>query len=217
MAEAVHKSVLQQETVDALEPRDGGLYVDATFGAGGISRALLESADCSVVAIDQDPKAIERSEPIRRDFKGRFEIVEGRFGSMDVLLRPALERKQRDSVDGVTLDLGVSSPQLDEASRGFSFQSDGPLDMRMSREGPSAADLINSAEERELESLIREYGEERHARRIAHAIVEERAHKRNHANLGARRSHCGCRARKAWRTHSSGDAHLPGLENQDKR
>lgn len=178
MGEAVHKSVLQQETVDALKPRDGGLYVDATFGAGGISRALLESADCSVLAIDRDPQAIERSAPMRRDFKGRFEIVEGRFGSMDVLLKPALARKQRETVDGVTMDLGVSSPQLDEAERGFSFQTDGPLDMRMSKDGPSAADLVNAAEERELESLIREYGEERQSRRIAHAIVEARANAR---------------------------------------
>jgi len=175
MAEAVHKSVLQQETIDALKPRDGGLYVDATFGAGGVSRALLESANCTVLALDQDPEAIERSAPMRRDFKGRFEIVEGRFGSMDVLLKPALERNQRADVDGVTMDLGVSSPQLDEPERGFSFQTDGPLDMRMSKEGPSAADLINHAEERELESLIREYGEERQAKRIAHAIVEARA------------------------------------------
>ena len=178
MANSVHKSVLAAETVDALSPRDGGLYVDATFGAGGISRALLESSDCSVLAIDRDPEAIERSAPMRRDFAGRFEILEGRFGSMDVLLKPALERKGRRDVDGVTFDLGVSSPQLDEAERGFSFQSDGPLDMRMGRDGPTAADIVNTAEERELESLIREYGEERQARRIAHAIVEARENKR---------------------------------------
>jgi len=178
MTAAAHKSVLAKETVDALSPRDGGIYVDATFGAGGISRALLESADCSVLAIDRDPEAIERSAPMRRDFKGRFEIVEGRFGSMEVLLKPALERKGREHVDGVAFDLGVSSPQLDEAERGFSFQKDAPLDMRMSREGQTAADLVNEAEERELESLIREYGEERQARRIAHAIVEARKEKR---------------------------------------
>lgn len=171
----VHTSVLRDETLAALEPRDGGIYVDATFGAGGLSRALLESADCAVLAIDRDPAAIERGHILSRDFGGRFELVEGRFGTMDVLLKPSLLARGRAHVDGVTFDLGVSSPQFDEAERGFSFQKDGPLDMRMSKEGRTAADIVNTAPESEIESILRHYGEERQARRIARAIIAARA------------------------------------------
>ena len=175
---SVHKSVLLDETVAALEPKDGRIYVDATYGAGGISRALLEAADCEVLAIDQDPEAVERGRLMSRDFSGRFEILEGHFGSLDVLLRPVLAGRGREKVDGVTFDLGVSSPQLDQAERGFSFQKDGPLDMRMSKSGRSAEDIVNDAEEAELAELIRRFGEERQAGRIAKAITRARAQRR---------------------------------------
>jgi len=174
MSASAHKPVLARETVEALAPKAKELFVDATFGAGGISRAILESADCAVIAIDRDPAAIARGARLAQEFTGRFELIHGCFGTMEVLLQPALARAGRTNVDGVTLDLGVSSPQLDEAERGFSFQKDGPLDMRMSGDGPTAADLVNEAPEAELEAIIRLYGEERHARRVAKAIVERR-------------------------------------------
>jgi 16S rRNA (cytosine1402-N4)-methyltransferase len=174
MNATVHKSVLARETVDALAPQANEVFVDATFGAGGISRALLEAADCAVVAIDRDPAAIARGARLAQEFKGRFDLVHGRFAQMEVLLQPVLAKRGRTDVDGVTMDLGVSSPQLDEAERGFSFQKDGPLDMRMSGEGTSAADIVNEAPESEIETILRVYGEERHARRIARAIVARR-------------------------------------------
>ncbi len=121
MSASLHKSVLARETVDALAPQSNEVFVDATFGVGGISRALLESADCSVVAIDRDPAAIARGARLAQEFKGRFDLVHGQFGQMELLLQPLLARRGRSNVDGITMDLGVSSPQLDEAERGFSF------------------------------------------------------------------------------------------------
>jgi 16S rRNA (cytosine1402-N4)-methyltransferase len=175
MNSPAHKPVLARETIEALAPRAKELFVDATFGAGGISRAILEAAECNVIAIDRDPEAVARGARLAQEFTGRFEIVHGRFGAMEVLLQPALARAGRSDVDGVTLDLGVSSPQLDEPARGFSFLRDGPLDMRMSGDGATAADLVNGASEAELEWITRHYGEERHARRIAQAIVKRRS------------------------------------------
>lgn len=174
MTSPVHTPVLARETIDALAPKAKELFVDATFGAGGISRAILESADCAVIAIDRDPAAIARGARLAQEFTGRFEFVHGCFGTMEVLLQPALARAGRTKVDGVTMDIGVSSPQFDEAERGFSFQKDGPLDMRMSSEGTTAADLVNEAPQAELEQIIKLYGEENHARRIARAIVARR-------------------------------------------
>lgn len=168
-AAQVHIPVLLTEAVDALAPRDGGFYVDATFGAGGYSRAILDRADCQVVGIDRDPDAQARSREIATQaFAGRFRFVAGRFGEIDRLVGAAV-------ADGIAFDLGVSSPQLDDAARGFSFQKDGPLDMRMEKSGPSAADLVNTAEEAELADIIHELGEDRLARRIARAIVAARA------------------------------------------
>lgn len=168
---APHVPVMAPEMLAALAPCDGEAYLDATFGAGGYSRAILEAADCTVVALDCDPDAIARGSALIAAFEGRLSLLQGRFGDMIGLLRDAgIER-----LDGVVLDLGVSSPQLDEAARGFSFRGDGPLDMRMSREGPTAADIVNNFEERPLADLIRRLGEERHARRVARAIVTARA------------------------------------------
>ena len=164
---APHIPVLLREAVDALAPHAGGIYVDGTFGRGGYSRALLTAADTRVIAIDRDPDAIKAGEQMVLEFKHRLPLLQGPFGAMDVLLAG----EQIRQVDGIALDIGVSSPQFDDAARGFSFSNDGPLDMRMSRSGPSAADIVNDMDERELADIIYTLGEERLSRRVAHTIV----------------------------------------------
>lgn len=166
-----HVPVLLSEVVALLAPRDDGIYVDGTFGEGGHSQALLEAARCTVWGIDRDPDAIARGEQMAGAFGGRLRVLAGSFGEMAGLL--ALNAVS--AVDGVTLDLGVSSGQLDDPARGFAFRKDGPLDMRMSREGLTAADLVNTLAEERLAHLIHLYGEERFARRIARAITAARA------------------------------------------
>lgn len=165
-----HIPVLLSEVVEGLCPRDGGLYVDGTFGAGGYTHALLNAANCTVWAIDRDPEALERGHALADLFPGRLNLVHGRFGDLASLLTDA----GVTAVDGIALDLGISSMQVDDRSRGFSFLRDGPLDMRMEKSGMSAADAVNSLPEAELEDIIRKYGEERYARRVAHAIVMAR-------------------------------------------
>jgi 16S rRNA (cytosine1402-N4)-methyltransferase len=165
-----HVSVLLDEVLEALSPRDGALYVDGTFGGGGTSRALLETAACRVFAIDRDPDAIARGQEMAARYQGRLAVALGCFSEMQSLLTQAGETGS----DGVVLDLGVSSFQLDEAARGFSFRSDGPLDMRMGKHGPSAADIVNESDEASLASLIATLGEDRQARRIARAIIAAR-------------------------------------------
>ncbi len=165
-----HIPVLLREVVEALAPRDGGIYVDGTFGRGGYSRAILESARAYVIGIDRDPEAIEAGQALVRAFGQRLRLIQGTFGNM----RELLAKENVASVDGVALDLGVSSPQLDQAERGFSFQEDGPLDMRMSREGQSAADIVNHASEKDIADIVFHFGEERYARRVARAIVAAR-------------------------------------------
>ena len=167
---STHIPDLLDEVVSALKPASGELYVDGTFGAGGYARRILEAADCTVIGIDRDPQAIARASVFAEEFGPRFRICEGRFGDMEALLRHA----GVEAVDGVMLDIGVSSFQLDEAERGFSFREDGPLDMRMSGAGESAADVVNTYEETELANIIYRYGEERKSRRIAAAIVRRR-------------------------------------------
>jgi 16S rRNA (cytosine1402-N4)-methyltransferase len=151
-------------------PRDDALYLDGTFGGGGYSEALLKTARCRVVALDRDPAAVRHGDALIERYAGRLTIIEGRFGEMKRLLAPLGVSR----LAGVALDLGVSSTQLDTPARGFSFRADGPLDMRMSASGQSAADLVNSASEAELAAIIRDYGEERFARRIARAIIAAR-------------------------------------------
>jgi 16S rRNA (cytosine1402-N4)-methyltransferase len=168
MTAAPHIPVLLQEVVTAMAPRDGAIFVDGTFGAGGYSRALLAAAACRVIAIDRDPTAIAAGRQWADP--SRLQLVEGRFGEMAALL----QELQIAAVDGITLDLGVSSMQIDQAERGFSFQKDGPLDMRMERAGPSAADLVNGLAEAELADILWRFGEERHSRRLARAIVADR-------------------------------------------
>jgi len=161
-----HIPVLVDAVLAALAPRDDALYVDATFGRGGYSAALLAAARCRVVGFDRDPEAIRYGREFAERHSGRVTIIEGRFGDMVRLLTPITS----GPIAGIAFDLGVSSAQLDKPERGFSFRFDGPLDMRMSREGQTAADLIASLSERQLAELIGELGEERFARRVARAI-----------------------------------------------
>ncbi|MBL6616285.1 MAG: 16S rRNA (cytosine(1402)-N(4))-methyltransferase RsmH [Reyranella sp.] len=169
-----HIPVLLAEVVDALRPRDGGRYVDGTFGAGGYTTAMLDRADCRVIAIDRDPDAIAAGQALAERYAPRLRLIEGRFGDMVELL----SAEGVEDVDGVALDLGVSSMQFDQADRGFSFRASGPLDMRMEKNGLSAADLVNDADESQLADIIFRYGEERRSRRVARAIVEARKQKR---------------------------------------
>lgn len=167
-----HVPVMLAEVLAMLGPQDGATYLDATFGGGGYARAILEAAPgCTVFAIDRDPDAIARGAALAQAFAGRLHLVEGRFGDMLALLRD----RGISALDGVVMDLGVSSFQLDQAERGFSFRADGPLDMRMEKSGPSAAELVNTLPERELADIIFRFGEERFARRIARSIVTRRA------------------------------------------
>ncbi|HEX4298549.1 MAG TPA: 16S rRNA (cytosine(1402)-N(4))-methyltransferase RsmH [Devosia sp.] len=162
---APHVPVLLAEVLAALAPLEGCRIVDGTFGAGGYSRALLE-AGASVVGIDRDPQVAPFAEALKAEFPNRFSFVAGAFAELDELAGP---------VDGVVLDIGVSSMQLDEPGRGFSFMRDGPLDMRMAGEGETAAELVNGLDETALADLLFAYGEERKSRRIAHSIVAARA------------------------------------------
>ncbi|KAA5805298.1 16S rRNA (cytosine(1402)-N(4))-methyltransferase RsmH [Alkalicaulis satelles] len=171
MTAAPHIPVMLDEVLRQLAPRDGGLYIDATFGAGGYSRAILGAADCRVLGIDRDPTVRPAADALKSAYPGRFAFAFGPFSLMEEVIAEA----NSSGADGVVMDLGVSSMQLDEAERGFSFQQDGPLDMRMSRSGPSAADAVNTLEADELAAVFRIYGEERHAGRIARAIVAARA------------------------------------------
>lgn len=168
---ARHIPVMLSEALQCLSPRDGGIYIDGTLGAGGYTRAILEAARCIVLAIDRDPDAIAQAQALKKVFGERLILAQATFGAMAEVAHANGYR----AVDGVALDLGVSSAQLDEAGRGFSFQQDGPLDMRMSRSGPTAADVVNSLSERDLARVIAVLGEERRARAIARAIVEARA------------------------------------------
>ncbi len=176
-----HSPVMLREVLDVLQPRDGGIYVDGTFGGGGYTRAILEAADCRVFAIDRDPAAIAAGSADARRYGERLTLIEGRFGDMDRLL----DRPGRAPVDGIAFDLGVSSQQLDQAERGFSFRADGPLDMRMGvasadssgatpEADASAAEIVNHCSEAELADILHRYGEERKARQVARALVAAR-------------------------------------------
>ncbi|MEE2981621.1 MAG: 16S rRNA (cytosine(1402)-N(4))-methyltransferase, partial [Pseudomonadota bacterium] len=161
-APGAHQPVLLREVTAVLEPRDGAVYVDGTFGGGGYSRALLESARCTVWGIDRDPAVASGAAALAREFPDRLLFIAGRFGDMDKLLA----QRGVDRVDGVALDIGVSSMQIDDPLRGFSFHGDGPLDMRREISGPSAADVVNQTDEQDLAGLIFDLGEERRSRRV---------------------------------------------------
>jgi 16S rRNA (cytosine1402-N4)-methyltransferase len=167
---ASHVPVLLRQVIDHLAPRDGGVYIDGTFGAGGYTAAILSAAATRVIGIDRDASAIAGGRDLVEASGGRLTLVEGRFADHDVLASGL----GVEAVDGVVLDIGVSSMQLDTPGRGFSFRHDGPLDMRMGTEGPSAADVVASANERDLADIIYNLGEERHSRAVARAIVAAR-------------------------------------------
>jgi 16S rRNA (cytosine1402-N4)-methyltransferase len=166
--------VLLSQVLEQLKPQDGETYIDGTFGAGGYTRAILDAADCKVIGIDRDQTAIALGVDLVEDSGGRLTLVEDRFSNLDDVARSC----GHDTVDGIVLDVGVSSMQLDQAERGFSFRLDGPLDMRMSGEGASAADIVNAASERDLATIIFVLGEERFSRQVARAIVKARAEAR---------------------------------------
>lgn len=162
-----HVPVMLAEVLSALSPRDGGLYVDGTFGAGGYTRAILRAADCRAIAIDRDPSAIRAGQAMVNEFSPRLSLREGRFADMEALVGDV-------HIDGIVLDIGVSSMQIDEAERGFSFLRDGPLDMRMAQAGASAADAVNTLPQEMLSNIIYVFGEEPKSRAIARSIVEAR-------------------------------------------
>jgi 16S rRNA (cytosine1402-N4)-methyltransferase len=175
-----HIPVMLSEVLEMLHPRDGGIYLDGTFGGGGYARAILAAARCTLWAIDRDPAAIRRGRALQAELQAdvpppggeaRLHMVQGGFGDM----RDLLAERDAPPLDGVVLDLGVSSFQLDEVERGFSFRTDGPLDMRMGDTGPTAADIVNGMGESDLADIIYRYGEERMSRRVARAIVAARA------------------------------------------
>jgi len=194
-AAAPHVPVLLREVIAGLDPKPGETHVDGTFGAGGYTRAILEKGATCVYAFDRDPDAIEEGETLAASSGGRLTLVPERFSRM----RQALAARGVEAVDGVTLDIGVSSMQLDRAERGFSFQADGPLDMRMGREGESAADFVNRASEEHIADVIYRYGEEPKSRRIARAIVAARPIERTGALAETVRKAVG------WKPHMKKD------------
>ena len=163
-----HISVLREEAVRALAPERGGIFIDATFGAGGYSMALLENGANHVLGIDRDPSAINEAQECISLSHGRLQLVQGNFSDLHELA----VKNAAHPADGIAFDFGVSSMQLDRPQRGFSLKLDGPLDMRMGQNGPSAADFLNTSEEREIARVIRQYGEEPRANRIAQKIIE---------------------------------------------
>lgn len=165
-----HIPVMLQEVLTALKPQKGEVYVDATFGNGGYTKAILETADCKVIALDRDPTVKIRVNEFKNMYGDRFEFRAGQFGDFADLVP--------EKINGAVFDIGVSSMQLDEAERGFSFSKEGALDMRMSQDGISAKDIVNSYDEEALADLIYQYGEERKSRQIAKRIAECRQNKK---------------------------------------
>jgi 16S rRNA (cytosine1402-N4)-methyltransferase len=205
---APHVPVLLDEVIAGLAVAPGETHVDGTFGAGGYTRAIIEKGAAHVYAFDRDPDAITEGETLAASSGGRLTLVPERFSRM----RQALAARDVETVDGVTLDIGVSSMQLDRAERGFSFQSDGPLDMRMGREGTSAADFLNHASEEEIADVLWRYGEEPKSRRIARAIVAARPVTRTAELAGIVRKalgwHAGMKKDPATRTFQAIRIHL---------
>ena len=168
---APHVPVMLEPVLEYLDPQEGGVYVDGTFGAGGYTRGILNSNICNVFAIDRDPNVKHMPDDLSQAYEGRVKLLQGCFADMQQLLQDV----GVDQVDGIVLDIGVSSMQLDQAERGFSFMADGPLDMRMSQSGMSAADVVNTMEESQLADVIYQLGGEKKSRRVARAIVQARS------------------------------------------
>lgn len=168
-----HEPVMLQEMLSSLMPHEGGIYLDGTFGGGGYSRAILKSAKCRVIALDRDPEAQDRAQLIAKEYPNQFQFFSGTFSQL-----PAIARQENLPLfDGIVFDFGISSFQIDEAQRGFSLRFEGPLDMRMSKEGLSAADVVNTYSEKDLADIIYQLGEEKKSRMIARAIVAKRKEK----------------------------------------
>ena len=165
-----HKPVLLKEIVDAIKPKEYEIYFDATFGNGGYSSELLETTNCQVIAIDQDPSVQVKAKEFKERYGERFEFFKEKFSN----IKKIMERVQKKEINGFVFDIGVSSMQLDSPNRGFSFQNEGPLDMRMDSRGQTAAELINDIKENDLADIIYNYGDESNSRRIAKKIVEYR-------------------------------------------
>jgi 16S rRNA (cytosine1402-N4)-methyltransferase len=205
---APHVPVLLAEVLAGLAVQPGEIHVDGTFGAGGYTRAIIEKGAAKVYAFDRDPEAIEEGGALAASSGGRLTLVPERFSRM----RQALAARDVDTVNGVVLDIGVSSMQLDRAERGFSFQADGPLDMRMGREGESAADFLNKASEEEIADVIYRYGDEPKSRRIARAIVAARPLERTGELAAVVRKalgwHAGMKKDPATRTFQAIRIHL---------
>lgn len=169
-----HIPVLLSEVLESMKPQDGELIIDGTFGAGGYTSALLDAVPCRVLALDRDPRAIAGAAELLQRYASRLTLIESPFSDMEDIAREELGANSGGFVDGVVLDIGVSSMQLDVAERGFSFQSDGPLDMRMSASGMSAADFVNTADEEDIANVIYQLGDEKRSRAIARAIIKRR-------------------------------------------
>jgi len=165
-----HVPVLLSEVIEALEPAAGETYIDATFGAGGYTRAILSAANCRVIALDRDPEAIQGGQALVAEFAPRLTLIETPFSE----LAATAQSLGLAAVDGVVMDIGVSSMQLDDPERGFSFLRDGPLDMRMSQSGTSAADVVNKLDDDQIADILYQFGDERRSRAIARAIVKTR-------------------------------------------
>ena len=165
-----HKPVLINEVIESIEPADDKIYFDATFGNGGYSKKILSSSNCKVIAIDRDPSVSSKAQEFEEKYKDRFKFIESRFSQ----IKKVMEELEREKVNCFLFDIGVSSMQLDNANRGFSFMKDGPLDMRMSNTGKTAGELINTIDQNELADILFHYGDERNSRRIARSIINYR-------------------------------------------
>lgn len=168
-----HKPVLITEIIEHLEPRSGEVYVDATFGAGGYTSAILKHNGTKVIAFDQDPEVKNRAASFTQKYGDRFVFIQSNFAEIQTKLAEINVKK----IDGIVYDLGVSSMQLDQAERGFSFAKEAELDMRMSKSGVSAKEVVNNEKEEDLANIIFKYGEERKSRQIARLICKKRAEK----------------------------------------
>ena len=165
-----HKPVLINEVIESIEPADDKIYFDATFGNGGYSKKILSSSNCKVIAIDRDPSVSSKAKEFEEKYKDRFKFIESRFSQ----IKKVMEELEREKVNCFLFDIGVSSMQLDNANRGFSFMKDGPLDMRMSNTGKTAGELINTIDQDELADILFHYGDERNSRKIARSIINYR-------------------------------------------
>ena len=165
-----HKPVLLDETIRALNLQKDGIYVDATFGGGGYSKAILKRKACKIIAIDRDPESFKRSYEIKKQYKDNIIFVEGLFSN----LKSHLKKLKIHFIHGIVFDFGISSIQLDDPKRGFSFKKDGPLDMRMSPDGVSAYDIVNDSSEKNLNYILKFYGEEKRFKLISKAIISKR-------------------------------------------